>query len=379
MSIDNLKEKIVKHREELHKIPETAFCEYKTSEYILNQLKKLGYKTRIIAKTGVIAYIEGSKSGAIAFRADIDALNITEETGISYSSTLDGFMHACGHDGHMAILLGFAEHISKLASLKKGILLIFQPAEEDFGGAQPIIEEGIFEEYQVEHVFGLHIYPEIKQGQIGVRAGAMTAQTGEFDIYIKAKGGHGAIPHRANDGLIVAAQLITAYQSILSRNINPIESCVLTIGTINGGEKRNVIAENVNLEGTIRTFNEDVYQKIKQRMNSINSGLVEMFGVQIEMEIEDMYPPVINDYNLIQKLKVSSFSHKLVEIDPMMIAEDFSYYQKKVPGVFFMLGSKNEELGYTKSLHSSKFDFDPEILVDGVKLYDEICKTLEVY
>lgn len=379
MNIKDLRKNIINHREELHKIPELGFCEYQTSAYISTQLQKLGYKIKNIAKTGIIAYKEGIENECIALRADIDGLSITEETNISYSSQIIGQMHACGHDGHASILLGFAEYVSKLNTLKKGILFIFQPAEEGPGGAEVIVNEGIFKDYNVKNVFGLHIYPEIEEGKIGVRAGAMTAQTGEFDIYIKAKSGHGAIPHKANDALIVVAQLINSYQSIISRNINPIEGSVLTIGTINGGQRRNIIAESISLEGTIRAFSQEVYEKIKQRMITINNGLMEMFGVKIDIVFRDMYPAIINDKELFDKIRNSSLRENLVEIDPMMIAEDFSYYQTKVPGLFFMLGSRNEELGYTNPLHSCKFNFNTEVLMNGIKMYDEICRVLSVY
>lgn len=379
MEISNLKEKLIQHRIELHKIPELGFCEFKTSEYISKQLKQIGYKLRKVAKTGIIAYKEGIEKESIAFRADIDGLNIKEESNISYKSEIDGYMHACGHDGHAAILLGFAEYVYKMNKLKKGILFIFQPAEEGPGGAEFIIKENVFNEYNVKSIFGLHIYPEIEEGKIGVKPGAMTAQTGEFDIYIKAKSGHGAIPHKAKDGLIVAAQLINSYQSILSRNINPIEAAVLTIGTINGGERRNIIAENINLEGTIRAFKQEVYEKIKKRMRTINKGLMEMFEVKIDIVFRDMYPSVTNDSNLFHKIKEFSLKDSLIEIEPMMIAEDFSYYQAEIPGIFFMLGSKNESLGYTSPLHNSHFNFDTEVLINGVKVYDSICKILNVY
>ncbi len=380
MNIKNLKDNVIKHRRELHQIPEVGFCEYKTSEYIKTQLKKLGYEIRDVASTGILAYKKGIQDECIAFRSDIDGLSITEETNLEYESSIKGQMHACGHDGHMSILLGFCEFISKIDKLNKSILFIFQPAEEGPGGAEVIVNEGVFEEYNVVNVFGLHIYPEIEEGMIGIRKGAMTAQTGEFDIHIKAKSGHGAIPHKANDALIVVAQLINSYQSIISRNINPIEGSVLTIGTINGGERLNIIAENITLQGTIRAFNQEVYEKIKQRMTTINEGLMKMFEVEIETVFRDMYPSIINDKELFDKVVDTSLKEKVIEIDPMMIAEDFSYYQKKVPGLFFMLGSRNEELGYINPLHSSKFNFNEDkVLINGIELYDHVCKVLEVY
>lgn len=379
MNIKDLREKVIKHRIELHRFPESGFCEYKTSNYIINQLEEIGYKTKRVASTGVIAFKKGLENESVAFRADIDGLKVTEKTNISYSSQIDGFMHACGHDGHTAILLGFAEYIFKMNYLKKGILFIFQPAEENPGGAEEIVKEGIFEAYNVKAVFGLHIYPELEQGKIGLRAGAMTAQSGEFDIAIKGKSGHGAMPHKANDALVSAVQLINSYQTIVSRNINPLDSCVITIGTIKGGELRNIIPENIVLEGTIRTFSQEVYKIIKERMNTINKGLMEMFDVKVEIVFRDMYPPVINDRDIYNMFGKSSLKEHIIEIDPMMIAEDFSYYQQKVPGIFFMLGSKNVKLGFINPLHSSKFNFDNELLIDGLRIYDEISKMLKVY
>jgi amidohydrolase len=379
MEISNLKEKMIQHRIELHKMPELGLCEFKTSEYISKQLKQIGYEVKQVAKTGVIAYKEGIEKDSIAFRSDIDGLSITEDTNLSFKSENEGYMHACGHDGHMAILLGFAEYIYNLKQLNKGILFIFQPAEEGPGGAELIIKENVLKEYNVINIFGLHIYPEVEEGKIGVKSGVMTAQVGEFDIFIKAKSGHGAIPHKAKDGLIVAAQLISSYQSIVSRNINPIEGAVLSIGTIKGGERRNIIAENVTLEGTIRAFNQEVYEKIKERMFTIGKGLMEMFEVKIDIVFRDMYPCIINDNDLYSKVKESSLKDDLLELEPMMISEDFSYYQLEVPGIFFMLGSRNEKLGYTNALHNSRFNFDTEVLMNGIKMYDTICKTLNIY
>lgn len=207
----------------------------------------------------------------------------------------------------------------------------------------------------------------------------MTAQTGELDLMIEGVGGHGAMPHKSNDALIVAAQLINSYQSIISRNLNPIEAGVLTIGTINGGERRNIIAQKVELTGTIRAFSEDVYEMIKKRMNEINHGLELMFNVKVSTQFTDMYPSIMNDPSLFDLISQSKLGEHLIEIDPMMIAEDFSYYQKEVPGLFFMLGSRNEALGYTYPLHHAKFNFSERVMMDGIKLYDEVCQLLDVY
>lgn len=375
----DFKQVVQTHRQYLHQIPELGFCEFQTSAYLKEQLEKLGYEVYSTAKTGILAYRKGVSEECIAFRSDMDGLSITEETNVDFASTIEGQMHACGHDGHMSILLGFATYVSTLSSLKKSLLFIFQPAEEGPGGAEVIVKEGILKRFNVKSIFGLHIYPEIEEGKFGLRPGAMTAQTGELDLMIEGVGGHGAMPHKSNDALIVAAQLINSYQSIISRNLNPIEAGVLTIGTINGGERRNIIAQKVELTGTIRAFSEDVYEMIKKRMNEINHGLELMFNVKVSTQFTDMYPSIMNDPSLFDLISQSKLGEHLIEIDPMMIAEDFSYYQKEVPGLFFMLGSRNEALGYTYPLHHAKFNFSERVMVDGIKLYDEVCQLLDVY
>lgn len=347
------------YRRELHKIPEVGFCEVNTSKYIREKMESFGYEVKSVAKTGLIAFAPGENiEESIAFRADMDGLKILEETNIEFESENYDYMHACGHDGHMSILLGFAHYITTIKSLNKGILFIFQPAEEGPGGAEVIVNEGVLDQYNVKHVFGLHLFPGLNEGEIGIKSGSMMAQTAEFDIDIKAESGHGAVPHKANDGIIVAAQLINSFQSIISRNINPIEGSVLTIGTINGGERRNIIAENIRLEGTVRAFDKEVYSKIKTRMSDVTKGLEVMFNVNINLEFRDMYPAVRNDRKLLRRIIKFFPEEKIVEIDPMMLAEDFAYYQESVPSLFFMLGVRNEELGYIHQLHSSKFNFN---------------------
>ncbi|KPU27757.1 amidohydrolase [Caloranaerobacter sp. TR13] len=364
-------------RRELHKIPETGLNEHKTSNYIIEKLEKYGYIIEKVAGTGIVAYKKGRVfKKAIAFRADMDGLRVNEQTGVNYSSNENGMMHACGHDGHMAILLGLASYLSDF-ELERDIILLFQPAEEGPGGAEIIVNEGILEKYNVEYIFGLHILPDLEQGKIGITPGPMMAQTGEFDIKITSKGGHGAMPHTAIDSIYVASQLVSSYQSIISRNIEPIEGCVLTIGKIEGGKARNIIADNVRLEGTIRAFNTEVYNKIKKRMVEINFGLEKMFNVNICMEIRDMYPPVVNDYKLFEIIK-DLFKDEIKIIKPMMISEDFSYYQREIPGLFFMLGSRNERKGFIHPLHSCYFNFDEEILKIGLDTYLKICKYFGV-
>jgi amidohydrolase len=372
-----MREEIIKIRRELHKIPETGFKEFKTSSFIRERLISFGYEVFEVAKTGVIALKKGSDSSAsIAFRSDIDALPVEEKTNLEFASTHNGYMHACGHDGHMAILLGFASYISKLEKINKDILFIFQPAEEDPGGAEIIVNEGVLEKYKVESIFGLHVSPELAEGKVGLASGPLMAKNAELDIIIKAKSSHGAKPHMGIDGVYVASQLVLAYQSIISRNIEPIEGAVITIGKISGGEARNIIAREVSLEGTIRIFNPEVFETIRERILSINRGLEKMFGVEIITNIKEFYPPVINDENLYNSVKNVLEPQEYEIIKPMMYAEDFSFYQQVVPGLFMMLGTKNEELGYIHPLHSCYFNFSDDVLMKGVDLYVKVARAM---
>lgn len=375
--LEEIKEDIVNNRRALHQIPELGFNEVATSKYIKDRLIEYGFSIEDVAKTGVIGFKKGNISNkAIAFRADMDALPVKEETGVDFKSKHQNMMHACGHDGHMAILLGLAKYLSKVEDIQRDIVLIFQPAEEGPGGAKEIVNQGILEKYNVEAIFGLHLFPYIDEGKIGVRPGPIMAQSGEVDITVTAKSGHGAAPHTAIDGIYVASQLISSYQSIVSRNIEPIEGAVVTIGKMIGGEVRNVIAEKVTLEGTIRAFNSEVYNTIKSRMDCINKGLEKMHKVTIDMVIRDFYPPVVNDENLFDLVKEIALEDEIEIIKPVMLAEDFSYYQEKIPGLFFMLGSRNEERGFTYPLHSCHFNFDEDVLVHGLDIYIRICKKL---
>lgn len=380
VDINNLYNEVLNIRRELHQIPELGYEEYETSAYIKEKLKEYGYKYETILNTGVLVHIKGRTSKkAIAFRADIDGLMIEEKNDISFKSKHKNKMHACGHDGHMAILLGFARFLSTKKSIDRDIVLIFQPAEEGPGGAKRIVEEGILNKYNVENIFGLHIFPEINEGKIGVCKGPMMAQTGEIDISIKAKSGHGAIPHKAIDGVYIASQLINSYQSIVSRNVDPLDSSVITIGKIKGGEARNIIAEDIYMEGIIRTFNNEVYQLIKDRIKSINAGLEEMYNVKIDVEIRDMYPAVNNDEELFDYIINIFDKEDVIKLKPMMIAEDFAFYQQQIKGFFFMLGSRNEDEKFVNSLHSSKFNFDEKILINGIEIYKNICNKYEVF
>lgn len=384
MNIDNNAKKIgdlmKKCRRDLHKIPEIGFEEYKTAKYIESFLKDLGitYETGI-AGTGVVAYFEGREpKKTICFRADMDALKVQEQNDVDYKSEHENKMHACGHDGHMAILLGLAKYLKENEhNIIDNILLLFQPAEEGPGGAHPVMESGILKKYGVTEIYGLHLFPNIDEGKMGVRPGPMMSQNGEFDIIITGKGGHGAMPHTAIDSVVVASEMIMKIQSIISRGINPIQPAVLTIGKVTAGEIRNVIAKSAVLEGTVRTFNEDIYNTLKEKMDKIAKGLEITYDCSVEVNFRDMYPAVINDEALTNKF-IESQDLGIIEIvDPIMLAEDFSFFQKGIPGVFFFLGTKNEEKNYCYPLHNGSFNFDEKVLTYGLQAYINILKGNE--
>ena len=370
-------------RRRLHRIPEVGFELYNTHEVVKEYLTAYGYHCETAAKTGLIAVKEGATTDqAIAFRADMDGLMVNEKNDVDYTSNHPGKMHACGHDGHMAILLGLAKFLSSVKTTNKTVVLIFQPAEEGPGGAKNIIGEGVLEKYNIEYIFGLHIYPGLEQGEFGITKGPLMAQNGEIDITVNGKSCHGAAPQNGSDAVVAASNLVMAYQNISSRKIDARQPVILTLGIISGGEARNIIAESVELTGTIRAFDSSIYDTIKSQITSINQGIEKMYDVTIDMEIRDFYPPVINDiylYEIVYSSIASIDSNKIRHVDPLMLAEDFSFYQQEIPGFFMLLGSKNETKGFTSPLHSGAFDFDEEILISGLEAYLKICETLEVF
>lgn len=372
--IIDLQDKVISFRDYFHSNPELSNQEKQTSAYIENHLIELGYEIRKSKRGhGLVALMRGREGKkTYGFRADMDALTVTEETNRHKKSQREGVMHACGHDGHMAILLGFSYYIHSIKErLLDNVLLIFQPAEEGPGGALPMIEEGLLDNPTPDAIFGFHVFPEVEEGKIALREGALMAQTGEFDIIIKGKSGHGAIPQSGIDSILIGSSLVTMLQSIVSRNIDPVQAGVVTIGKIYGGERRNIIAGSVVLEGTIRAFDEGVYANIKDRIKIISRGVELSYNCSIEVIFRDMYPPVVNDREYTEKI-FNILGNDGEVIRPLMISEDFSYFQKKTSGVFMFLGSRNENKEFIYPLHNSKFDFSDEVLLYGLQGYKNI-------
>ena len=358
----------------LHQIPELGFDLFKTSEYVRSIMESLGYSVESVAKTGWIAFNQGELNEVIAFRADMDALPVSETTNVEFASEHPGKMHACGHDGHMTMLLGLAKRLAKQQT-KYSVVFIFQPAEEGPGGAKIIVNSKLFSSFDIKAIFGIHLYPGLPEGTFGLCEGPMMAQNGEFDLTIRGVSAHGAQPHLGTDAILAQAALIQGFHTIVSRNLNPLDSAVITVGTINGGEARNIIAQSVSVSGTIRAFNEDVYTSLKKRINDVIAGCETSYEVTIESSIRDYYPPVINDRKLVHLAKKTLHENEQTEVQPLMISEDFSFYQQVVPGCFVLLGTKNEEKGYVSPLHSSNFNFDEAVLLKGIDFFENILKN----
>ena len=376
MDLSLLLDDIVKNRRALHQIPETALEEFKTKEYLKNYLISIGLEPQEIVETGLFVYIEGKdKENCIAFRSDIDALNIKEETGAEFESKHIGKMHACGHDGHMTTLLAFAKYLTTIQPLEKSVLLIFQPAEESPGRAKDIVETGLLKKYNVKAIYGMHLFPELPEGTVASKEGPFFAQAALMTTTITGKSGHGAMPHKTIDPLMAFTKVVDGYQTIVSRNLSPFDPGVVTIGKFCGGSAQNIIADTVNFWGTIRTFKEENTEFIIDRIKEIHRGVELSYRVKIDEKIDIVYPPVINDKELYKKFVETMKDMNYVEHEALTISEDFAYYQKEVPGIFMLLGTRSEEKGFVHPLHSCHFNFDEKVLLKGVEAFARILES----
>ena len=361
-------------RRDLHQIPELGYTEHKTQAYILHKLEELSPDhLETIADTGVKAvfYAPGEPKTTTAFRADIDALAILEQTGVPFASCHEGFMHACGHDGHTATLLTFAKLVARHRHrLEHNIVLLFQPAEEHIGGAARMVAEGALENPKVDRIFGLHVWPDVPSGMIGLREGPMMAQTCEFDIVVNGKSAHGASPHKGVDAIVASAEIISALQTIVTRSVGPQEKALLTIGKIEGGQARNIIADRVVMNGTVRTFKDSVHEHVKSRIQGILAGMEQVSEVHCTFTEVMHYPVLSNPRPLVDLLLSLTEQDGVMVMDEIMAAEDFSFYQRYVPGLFFLLGVGSET--YKEPLHSPRFNFDEKDLLGGVEIFRRI-------
>ncbi len=368
---------IVDIRRRIHQWPEKAFEEHKTAELISTHLKELGIEHKTgVAKTGVVGrLITDEKAPTIALRADMDALPVNENTGLPFSSKAQGVMHACGHDGHVAILLGAAK-LLRTNPPPGNIVFIFQPAEEREGGAKPMIEEGVLE--GVDIIFGGHIERHYQVGEIAIKTGIHTSYTDSFDIEITGKGGHAARPHEAIDAVIIASQLVTYLQTIISRELDPLHPSVITVGVMQAGTAYNAIAENAVLKGTIRTTETSIRNQIIDNIKSIASSLSTLHSAKIDVRINPGYPPLINhdrEYEFARDVALRLLGEKRVTSIPFpsLGGEDFSYYTQQIPGCFVRFGAAKK--GHEQiPEHSSKFDFNEEVLRVGAAYMSELAR-----
>ena len=371
--IKNIKDEIYTIRRHFHRYPELSFKEFNTAETISQHLNNLGISHKKgVGKTGIVGEINFGPGPTIALRADMDALPIQEENNLDYKSLNDGVMHACGHDGHMAILLGAANALSKNSKLKKGtVRFIFQPAEEGLGGAKYMIEDGCLD--KVDEIYGLHLWNYQLYGEVGIKDGPVMASADLFDIEVSGKGGHGATPQGTIDAIVVASNLVTMLQTIVSRNTNPLESTVLSIGKIKGGHNFNIISDKVHMSGTTRAYTEENRTMIKQRMKEVIEGVSKSFGADIKLNYKDGYPPTVNHSSQVEKvLEAASSVVASGAKNPYlsMGGEDFSYYLQNKPDCFFFVGSApNENEILSTPHHCSHFNIDERALLIGASVY----------
>jgi amidohydrolase len=378
--IADLTDELISIRRWFHKHPELGFNEHETSARIAGYLRDYGLEvTTGIGKTGVVALLKGEIPGkTIGIRADIDALPIEENTDLDFSSNNKGVMHACGHDSHITIGLGTAKVLSRFKSKLQGnVVFIFQPAEELLTGAKAMIDDGLFNKYKIDAIIGLHNWPGLDSGIIGIKSGPIMAAVDKFEVSIKGMGGHGAIPQKAVDPIVMVSEIILAFQKIVSREIDPLEAAVLTVGTINGGTAFNIIPDQVQISGTVRTFKPRIRKYIPERMEEIVAGITKGDKGEYDFNYDFGIPATINDEQFttnIEKKLISVLGEKKVKNvnKPSMGGEDFSLYLEQVPGTYFFLGTRNKEDGLIFPIHHNKFSIDEKILPLGVRAFCEI-------
>ncbi|HLO48856.1 MAG TPA: M20 family metallopeptidase [Kamptonema sp.] len=374
-----LEPQLVEWRRHLHQRPELSFTENLTAEFVSKKLQEWGITHQVgIAKTGIVATIDSGKPGLVlAIRADMDALPIQEENQVSYRSKHDGIMHACGHDGHTAIALGTAYYLANHREDFNGVVkIIFQPAEEGPGGAKPMIEAGVLKNPDVDAIIGLHLWNNLPLGTLGVRSGPLMAAVEIFECTIFGKGGHGAMPDQTVDSIVVTAQIVNALQTIVARNVNPIDSAVVTVGEFHAGNAHNVIADTAKISGTVRYFNPKYQEQnfFGKRVEQVISGTCQSHGASYDLNYYSLYPPVVNDPKIAELVR--KVAHSVVETPAGVVpecqtmgGEDMSFFLQSVPGCYFFLGSANPDKNLAYPHHHPRFDFDETALGMGVEMF----------
>lgn len=370
-----LQEQLIAWRRDFHAHPELGFQERRTAGIVAQRLSELGYQVQTgIAHTGVIGVLEGQRPGPVVMlRFDMDALPIKEENATAYVSQNPGVMHACGHDGHVAIGLGVATlAAAHLAEMAGTIKLVFQPGEEGMNGADAMVKEGALENPRPDVFLATHLWNEKPVGTVDVSPGAIMAAADKWACSVRGKGGHGALPHQTIDPIVATAQIITALQTVVSRNVSPLETAVVTVGTVHGGDAFNIIPAQVNLTGTVRTYNPDVRETVLQRIREVIEGVATACGATAELEVTPLTPAVINDAQVAEVVRTAAKAvlgpENVSSSERTMGSEDAAYFMRQVPGCYFFLGSANAQKGLNAPHHNPAFDFDEAALPLGVAI-----------
>lgn len=372
-------------RRELHAHPQTAFEEVFASDFIAARLNEMGVQVdRGLATTGVVGTLEGKHPAkgnvsAIGLRADIDALDIEEQNDFPHRSTFPGKMHACGHDGHTTMLLGAAQYLAATRNFSGKVHFIFQPAEENEGGGRVMVEEGLFDKFPVDAVFGMHNWPGMPVGEIGAAAGPMMAAFDVFEIKIRGKGTHAAMPHLGLDPIVAAAQLVTALQTVASRNTSPLDQIVVTITQLHAGDTWNVIPDVAVLRGTVRTFSSEVQNAAEMRIAQIAVGVCAALGMENEIHYERRYPATVNtaqeaDWSAQVACDVVGADNVHRNLQPCMGSEDFSFMLQERPGCYIWIGNGPSDNG--RLLHNARYDFNDDVLPVGASYWSRLVETL---
>ena len=370
-------------RQDFHAHPEIAFEEVRTAGIVAEKLREFGCDEVItgIAKTGVVGVIrgQGDTSRAIGLRADMDALPILEQSGVAHASTVPGKMHACGHDGHTTMLLGAAKYLAETRNFEGTVYLIFQPAEENGGGGNVMVQEGLFDRFPMERVFGMHNWPGAPEGNFLWREGPIMAATAQIFVEISGKGAHGAMPHQGNDPIVIAAQIVTALQSIVGRSLDPVESGVITIGQIQGGDTWNVIPETVSLRGTARWFKPEVGDLLERKFLELSTGIATAFGATAKAVFDRGYPATVNEPEstvlAVAVARSVAGEAKVQEMPrPTMGGEDFSFMLNAKAGSYIMLGAARGPAD--PQVHHPKYDFNDAVLPVGASYWAALAEQL---
>ena len=367
-------------RRDLHAHPETAFEEHRTSDYVARKLTEFGIDIdRGLAGTGVVGTIKRGNGPVIGIRADMDALHIHEANGFGHKSQNDGKMHACGHDGHTTMLLGAARYLAEAGRFRGTVHLIFQPAEETEGGGRKMIEDGLFEKFPVEAVYGMHNWPGTPVGKFAVKAGPMLAATDTFEIVVTGKGGHAAMPHTTIDPIVISAQIVTGLQTIASRSTHPVDSAVVSVTQIHAGEAWNIIPERVLMRGTARSFKPAVRDAVEAQMKRIIDGIAAAHGASAAFTYNRNYPPTVNherETEIAARVAVDVVGEANVDRNPMptMGGEDFAFMLEQKPGCYIFIGNGPSDGG--RVLHSPHYDFNDEILPIGASYWARLVETV---